>query len=212
MRAMMSVLSCTGVLIGIVLLMAACTNTPPEATATADQFIRAYFAEDNVAGAAKLASGAAKARLDGVLQQIEATGLKEPSKDKPRVKVTSGANAVRVGGCGRLCLSYRFRDARHSADHRETAAQQGRQCLERERIRAESVTPPLDSVAATAPHRPSETRLGLHPARGDSGSRPEAVSGPVTCRRARAVYYAGLADQVIVCLIFRHYLPRFQTI
>ena len=88
MRAMMSVLSCTGVLIGIVLLMAACTNTPPEATATADQFIRAYFAEDNVAGAAKLASGAAKARLDGVIQQIEATGLKEPSKDKPRVKVT----------------------------------------------------------------------------------------------------------------------------
>ena len=46
------------------------------------------FVEDNVAAAAKLTSGAAKSRLDGVLRQIEATGLKEPAKDKPRVKVT----------------------------------------------------------------------------------------------------------------------------
>ena len=76
------------VLIGVVLLMAACTNVPPEATAVADQFVRAYFVEDNVAAAAKLTSGAAKSRLDGVLRQIEATGLKEPAKDKPRVKVT----------------------------------------------------------------------------------------------------------------------------
>ena len=88
MPGMMTVRFCAAVLIGIALLMAACTNTPPEANAVADQFIRAYFAEDNVAGAAKLASGAAKTRLDGALQQIEATGLKEPTKDKPRVKVT----------------------------------------------------------------------------------------------------------------------------
>ena len=80
--------SCAAVLIGVMLLMAACTNVPPEATAVADQFIRAYFVEDNVAAAAKLTSGAAKSRLDGVLRQIEATGLKEPAKDKPRVKVT----------------------------------------------------------------------------------------------------------------------------
>lgn len=80
--------SCAAVLIGVVLLMAACTNVPPEATAVADQFVRAYFVEDNVAAAAKLTSGAAKSRLDGVLRQIEATGLKEPAKDKPRVKVT----------------------------------------------------------------------------------------------------------------------------
>ncbi len=84
----MTVRSCAGVLIGIALLMAACTNTPPEANAVAVKFIRAYFAEDNVAGAAKLASGAAKIRLDGALQQIEATGLKEPTKDKPHVRVT----------------------------------------------------------------------------------------------------------------------------
>ena len=80
--------SCAAVLIGVVLLMPACTNVPPEATAVADQFIRAYFVEDNVAAAAKHTSGAAKSRLDGVLRQIEATGLKEPAKDKPRVKVT----------------------------------------------------------------------------------------------------------------------------
>ena len=80
--------SCAAVLIGVVLLMAACTNVPPEATAVADQFVRAYFVEDNVAAAAKHTSGAAKSRLDGVLRQIEATGLKEPAKDKPRVKVT----------------------------------------------------------------------------------------------------------------------------
>ena len=87
-RPMMIVRSCAGVIIGIALLIAACTNTPPEANSTADQFIRAYFAEDDVAGAAKLASGAAKTSLDAALQRIEATGLKEPSEDKPRVKVT----------------------------------------------------------------------------------------------------------------------------
>ncbi len=80
--------SCAVVFIGIALLMAACSKAPPEASAAADQFIRAYFVEDNVAGAAKLASGAAKARLDGELQQIEAAGMKEPAKDKPRVNIT----------------------------------------------------------------------------------------------------------------------------
>ena len=54
----------------------------------ADRFIRAYFVEDNVAGAAKLASGAAKTGLDEVLQQIEAARMKEPAKDKPRVNIT----------------------------------------------------------------------------------------------------------------------------
>ena len=85
---MMIVRSCAGAIIGIALLIAACTDTPPEANSTADQFIRAYFADDDVAGAAKLASGAAKTSLDTALQRIEATGLKEPSEDKPRVKVT----------------------------------------------------------------------------------------------------------------------------
>jgi hypothetical protein len=88
MPGMTTVRSRAAALIGIALLMTACNNIPPEATAVANQFIQAYFAEDDVAGAAKLASGAAKTKLDGVLQQIEATGLKEPAKDKPRVKVT----------------------------------------------------------------------------------------------------------------------------
>ena len=81
--------ACAAFLMAIALLIAACAKTPPpEATAAAEQFIRAYFVEDNMAGAAKLASGAAKTRLDGLLQQIEAAGVKEPPKEKPRVKVT----------------------------------------------------------------------------------------------------------------------------
>lgn len=81
--------SCAAVLLGVALLAAACAKTPPvEATAVAEQFVRAYFVEDNMAEAAKLASGAAKARLDGLLRQIESAGAKEPPKDKPRVKMT----------------------------------------------------------------------------------------------------------------------------
>jgi hypothetical protein len=87
-QEMMNVRSCTTVFIGIALLMAACANKRPEATAVADQFIREYFLEDNVAGAAKLASGMAKTTLEGVIQQIEAAGMKEPPKDQPRVKIT----------------------------------------------------------------------------------------------------------------------------
>jgi hypothetical protein len=79
----------TSFLVGIAMLTAACTKTPPpEATAAAEQFIRAYFVEDNMAAAAKLASGAAKSKLDGLLQQIEAAGVKEPPKEKPQVKTT----------------------------------------------------------------------------------------------------------------------------
>jgi len=79
--------TCTAFLVGIALLIAACTRTPPpEATGAAEQFIRAYFVEDNMAAAAKLASGAAKAKLDGLVQQIEAAGVKESPKEKPHVK------------------------------------------------------------------------------------------------------------------------------
>jgi hypothetical protein len=81
--------ACVAFLMAIALLITACAKAPPpEATAAAEQFIHAYFVEDNMAGAAKLASGAAKARLDGLLQQIEAAGVKEPPKEKPKVKTT----------------------------------------------------------------------------------------------------------------------------
>jgi len=81
--------TCTALLMGIALLIAACAKTaPPEAMAAAEQFIRAYFMEDNMAAAAKLASGAAKVKLDGLVQQIEAAGVTEPPKEKPHVKTT----------------------------------------------------------------------------------------------------------------------------
>ena len=162
------------VLIGVVLLMAACTKVPPEATAVADQFIRAYFVEDNVAAAAKLTSGAAKSRLDGVLRQIEATGLKEPAKDKPRVKVTpvetQSVSADVIGYVYRID----FGDTRYSADHRETAAQQERQYLERERIRAESMTPRKGTGTAR-----QVGRVGARSGVGNRGLQLEAVPSTV---------------------------------
>jgi hypothetical protein len=81
MRSYATILVC-------VLLMAACAKTTPESDAVADQFMRAYFVNDSVADAAKLASGAAKTALDGVLQQIQAAGVKEPGQDKPKVTIT----------------------------------------------------------------------------------------------------------------------------
>jgi hypothetical protein len=71
-----------------VLLLAACSEAPPEAQVVADQFMRAYFVEDNMTGATRLASGVAKAGLEGLLREIEAAGVKEPAKSKPQVKVT----------------------------------------------------------------------------------------------------------------------------
>ena len=89
--------SCAAVLIGVVLLMAACTNVPPEATAVADQFVRAYFVEDNVAAAAKLTSGAAKSRLDGVLRQTQVVNIKrDPFGKVLHLRETSRAASVRA--------------------------------------------------------------------------------------------------------------------
>lgn len=41
-----------------------------------------------MAEAVKLASGSAKTKLEGFLREIEATGAKEPAKDRPLVKAT----------------------------------------------------------------------------------------------------------------------------
>ncbi len=56
-----------------------------DSATVANQFIRAYFQDDNMAEAVKLASGAAKARLESELQQIKAVGSKEAAKDQPVV-------------------------------------------------------------------------------------------------------------------------------
>ena len=71
-----------------VLLLAACGQAPPEAQVVADQFMRAYFVEDNMSGATRLASGVARTGLEGLLREIEAAGAKEAAKSKPQVKVT----------------------------------------------------------------------------------------------------------------------------
>ena len=73
--------------IAFTLLLTACAE-PPAPEVVADQFVRAYFVESDMAGAVKLTSGSAKAKLAPLLQQIDAAGGKEPAKDKPRVRTT----------------------------------------------------------------------------------------------------------------------------
>jgi hypothetical protein len=55
------------------------------ASTVAEQFIRAYFQDDNIAEAVKLSRGAAKETLEKELEQIRAVGAKEPAADKPAV-------------------------------------------------------------------------------------------------------------------------------
>ena len=73
-------------LIAVALLSAARARTP-DPQRVAEQFVQAYFVEDDMAGAVKLASGDVKTQLEGQLRQIEATGTKELVKDKPQMKV-----------------------------------------------------------------------------------------------------------------------------
>jgi hypothetical protein len=74
-------------LIVIALLLTACSKDVDSETVAYD-FVRLYFVEDNMAEAVKLASGSAKTKLEGFLREIEATGAKEPAKDRPLVKAT----------------------------------------------------------------------------------------------------------------------------
>jgi hypothetical protein len=80
--------SLIGALISIALLIAACVKAQPESAGVAGQFIQAYFKDDDVAAAAKLTSGAVKTRLDATSQQIKAADDMEPTKDRPKVKIT----------------------------------------------------------------------------------------------------------------------------
>jgi len=66
-------------------LLTACSKNIDSET-VAYQFVRLYFVEDNIAETVKLASDSAKAKLEGVLREIEAVGAKEPPRDKPLVK------------------------------------------------------------------------------------------------------------------------------
>ncbi len=75
------------VVVALALFLTACAK-PPAPEEVADQFVQAYFVRSDIAGAVKLASGNAKAKLAAILQQIEAAGAHEPAKDKPRVKAT----------------------------------------------------------------------------------------------------------------------------
>ncbi len=89
------------ILLGTTMLSVACSNAPTDRRSVAEKFMQTYFAQDNVAGAAELASGKTKVRLDEVWRQIEASGLKEPAKDKPSVDITLvEANPINADAVG----------------------------------------------------------------------------------------------------------------
>ena len=67
------------------LLLTACSKDVDSET-VAYEFVRLYFVEDNLAEAVKLASGSAKARLEGVLQESAVMDAKEQAADEPLVK------------------------------------------------------------------------------------------------------------------------------
>jgi len=69
------------------LLLTACSKNVDSETVAYD-FVRLYFVEDNMAEAAKLTGGSARAKLEGFLREIEAVSAEEPARDKPLVKAT----------------------------------------------------------------------------------------------------------------------------
>jgi hypothetical protein len=72
-------------LIVVSLLLTACSKDVDSET-VAYEFVRLYFVEDNLAEAVKLASGSAKAKLEGVLQETAVMDAKEQAADEPLVK------------------------------------------------------------------------------------------------------------------------------
>ena len=74
-------------LIVALLLLTACSKNVDSET-VAYEFVRLYYIEDNLAEAAKLASGSARARLEEFAREIRTMDAKEPAADKPRVKAT----------------------------------------------------------------------------------------------------------------------------
>ena len=79
------------ILLGAAMLSVACSSAPTDGRSVAET------------------SGKTKARLDEVLRQIEASGLKEPAKDKPSVDITlaevNPINADAVGYIYRVVSS-----------------------------------------------------------------------------------------------------------
>ena len=67
------------------LLLAGCSKNVDSET-VAYEFVRLYFVEDNVAEAARLASGSARASLEQFAHEIETMNASEPAVDKPLVK------------------------------------------------------------------------------------------------------------------------------
>lgn len=72
-------------LIVALLLLTGCSKDVDSET-VAYEFVRLYFVEDNLAEAAKLASGSARAGLEEFSQEIETMDAKEPAADEPLVK------------------------------------------------------------------------------------------------------------------------------
>jgi len=72
----------------VMLLPALALTDQGDAETVADQFVRLYFGDDNLAKAAELTSGDARVKLEASLREIEEMKAKEPSADRPAVKAT----------------------------------------------------------------------------------------------------------------------------
>lgn len=72
----------------VTLLLATACSKNDDSQAVAHQFVRLYFVENNLAGAAELASGATRERIEELLREMEAMGGTESPAEKPPVKVT----------------------------------------------------------------------------------------------------------------------------
>jgi hypothetical protein len=74
-------------MIAVSLLFTACSKNADSET-VARQFVQCYFVDDDLAGAARLASGSARENLEKYLREIESVGTREPAGDEPAVTAT----------------------------------------------------------------------------------------------------------------------------
>ena len=72
----------------VMLLPAVAWSGQSDSEAVAERFVRLYFVDDNLAEAAKLTSGSARAQIDSALREIDEAKAEESSADRPQVQVT----------------------------------------------------------------------------------------------------------------------------
>lgn len=83
----MQIRTIAATIVAVSLLFTACSRNADSET-VARQFVQFYFVDDDLAGAARLASGSARENLEKDLREIESVGAREPAGDGPAVTAT----------------------------------------------------------------------------------------------------------------------------